>query len=66
MDIINKKHSQKMKSRKMSKETNIEQFLTPQKNPKKNDVNRHVKDSENNKTNLSGCMHLNTIEELTE
>jgi hypothetical protein len=54
MDIINKGHSEKMKLGKMSKETNNEKFFTPPKSPQESDVNRHARNSENNKTTLSG------------
>jgi hypothetical protein len=48
VDIINKKHKNKIKSRKMSKGTNTEKFFTQLKSPKKSDVNRHARDSEDN------------------
>jgi hypothetical protein len=66
VDIINKKHKNKIKSGKMSKETNTEKFFTQPKSPKKSDVNRHARDSEDNKTTLSRCKHLNVIKELIE
>jgi len=66
VDIINKEHNKKTKSRKLSKETNIEEFFTPPKCPQISDVNRHVRDSEDNKTTLSRCKHSNAIEELIE
>jgi hypothetical protein len=66
MEIINKEYSKKAKLGKMSKETNIEKFFTPPKSPQKSDVNRHVKDSENNITSLLGCRHSSVIEELME
>ncbi len=50
----------------MSEETNIEKFFTPPKSPQKSDVNRHAKDSENNKTTLSGRRHSSAIEEWTK
>ncbi len=50
----------------MSKETNTEKFFTQPKSPKKSDVNRHARDSEDNKTTLSRCKHLNVIKELIE
>jgi hypothetical protein len=53
MDIINKEHSEKMKLGKMSKETNSKKFFTPPKSPQESDVNRHTRNSENNKTTLS-------------
>jgi len=54
MDIINKEHSEKMKLGKMSKETNSEKFFTPPKSLQESDVNMHTRNSENNKTTLSG------------
>ncbi len=53
VDIINKEHIKKTKSGKMSKETNTEKFFTLQESFQKSDVNRHTKDSENNKRSLS-------------
>jgi hypothetical protein len=62
VDIINKEHSVQNEVRKDSKETNIEEFFAPPKSPQKSDMNRHAKDSENNKTTLSGGSHLSAIE----
>jgi hypothetical protein len=42
----------------MLRVTNIEKFFTPPKSPQKSDVNRDVKDSENNRTTLLGCRHF--------
>jgi hypothetical protein len=50
----------------MSKETNSEKLFTPPKSPKKSDVNRHARDSENNMTTMLGCRHLNAIDDLTK
>jgi hypothetical protein len=47
----------------MSKKIDIEEFFTPLKNLQKSDVNRHARNNEDNKTTLTGCMHLNVIEE---
>jgi len=66
VDIINKEHNEKTKSRKMSKETNIEEFFTRPKSPQISDVNKHAGDSEDNKTTLSRCKHSNAIQELIE
>jgi len=66
VDIISKEHSEKMKLGKMPKETNIEELLTLLESLQKSDVNRHARDSENNKTTLLGCRHLSIIEELTK
>jgi hypothetical protein len=65
MEIINKEYSKKTKLGKMSKETNIEKFFTPPNSLQKSDVNRHVKDSEDNITTLLGCKHSSAIKELT-
>jgi hypothetical protein len=48
----------------MSKKTNTEIIFTPSKSLRKSDVNRHARNSENNKTTLSGCKHLSAIDEL--
>jgi hypothetical protein len=45
-------------------ETNNEKFFTLPKNPKKNDVNRHARNSENNITTMLRCRHLNAIGDL--
>ncbi len=66
MDIINKEHSEKTKLGNMSEETDIEEVFTPPKRPQKSDVNRHAKDSENNKTTLSGGRHSSVIEKWTK
>jgi hypothetical protein len=50
----------------MSRETNTEKFFTPPKNPQKSDVNWHIKDNEDSKTNLLGCRHLSIMEKLME
>ncbi len=50
----------------MSEETDIEEVFTPPKRPQKSDVNRHAKDSENNKTTLSGGRHSSVIEKWTK
>jgi hypothetical protein len=57
MDIINKEHSEKMKLGHMSSKTNTKKLFTPLESPQKNDVYRHIRDSENSKTTLSKCMH---------
>ncbi len=66
MDIISKEHSEKMKLGKMPKEANIEELLTLPGSLQKSDVNRHDRDSEDNKTTLLGCKDLSIIEELTK
>jgi hypothetical protein len=50
----------------MSKETNTEKFFTLPKSLQKSDVNRHVRDSEDNITTLSRCRHSSVIENLME
>jgi hypothetical protein len=50
----------------MSKETNNEKCFTLPKSLQKSDVNRHVRDSEDNITTLSGCTHSSVIENLME
>jgi hypothetical protein len=62
LDIISKEHSEKTKSRKMSKETNTKEFFTPPKRLQKSGVNRQAIDNEDNKITLSGCKHSNAIE----
>jgi hypothetical protein len=47
------KHSEKTKAGNMLEETNTKELFTPRESPQKNDVNRHIKDSEDNKTTLS-------------
>jgi hypothetical protein len=61
VEIINKEHSKRTRSRKMSIQTNSEKFFTPPKSPKKSDVNRHARNSENN---MLRCRHLSAIEDL--
>jgi hypothetical protein len=50
----------------MWKEINIEKFFILPTSLQKSDVNRQVKDSENNKKTLLGCRHSSIIKELTE
>ncbi len=50
----------------MSKKTNIEELFISLESPQKSDVNRHARNSEDNKTTLLGCNHLNVIEKLTK
>ncbi len=65
VEIISKKESsEKMKLGNMSKETNSEKFFTSLESPRKNDVNRHAKDSEDNITTMSRCRHSSTIKDL--
>jgi hypothetical protein len=66
MDIISKEHSKKMQSGHMLGETNNDEFFTLPESPKKSDVNRHVRDSEDNKTTLSRCKHSSTMKEVME
>ncbi len=47
-------------------ETNNDEFFTLPESPKKSDVNRHVRDSEDNKTTLSRCKHSSTMKEVME
>jgi hypothetical protein len=51
MHIINKEHNEKMNSKNMSEETNIEEFFILPESPQKSDVNKHTINSENNKKN---------------
>jgi len=66
VDIVIREHNEKTKSGHMSRETNTEKFFTPPKNPQKSDVNWHIKDNEDSKTNLLGCRHLSIMEKLME
>ncbi len=47
-------------------ETNTKEFFIPPKSLQKSDVNRHVKNSEDNKTTLLGCKDSSIMEELIE
>jgi hypothetical protein len=55
-----------MKLGKMSKKTNNEKLFIPLKNLRKNDVNKHAKDSEEIMTIMSRCKHSSTIKDLME
>jgi len=50
----------------MSGETNTKEFFIPPKSFQKSYVNRHVKNSEDNKTTLLGCKDSSIMEELIE
>ncbi len=50
----------------MFEQTNCEELFTLLESPQKNDVNRHVKDSEDNMTTMLGWKHLSTINDLTK
>jgi len=50
----------------MSGETNTKKFFILLERPQKSDVNRHIIDSEDSKTTLSRCRHLDAMEELTK
>jgi hypothetical protein len=45
----------------MSTKTNSEKLFTLPKNPKKGDVNRHAKNSENNIISMLRCRHLSAM-----
>ncbi len=51
MHIINKEHNEKMNSKNMSEETNIEEFFILPQSLQKSDVNKHTINSEDNKKN---------------
>ncbi len=50
----------------MSKKTYSEQFFILLESPKKSEVNRHGKDSDENMKTMSACKYSNVIQDLTK